>query len=162
MSIVPGPLLLATTGGRHGKVKTMPLSTSTAFTPTKELLTEAWKAVSCDPHNPDPDLELARGQEPKWSTHSLRRLADTVARRYREVTGVTEDEIDLYFGWNERVLLKAMQVHYATLSIRERMKRGFRAGRRRWGTRHRPVTAAKRGEAGKARAETMKAEVVLG
>jgi len=35
---------------------------------------------------------------------------------------VTEDEIDLYFGWNERVLLKAMQVHYATLSIRERMK----------------------------------------
>ena len=122
VSIIPGPLLLATTGGKYGKVKTMPLSSSTTFTPTKEILTEAWKAVCCDPHDPDPDLEIPQGQEPKWSTHSLRRLADTVARRYREVTGVTEDEIDLYFGWNERVLLKAMQVHYATLSIRERMK----------------------------------------
>ena len=38
-----------------------------------------------------------------------------------EVTGVTEDQIDIYFGWHEKVLLKAMQVHYASLSIRERM-----------------------------------------
>ena len=44
-----------------------------------------------------------------------------MARRYREVTGVTEDEIDIYFGWHERQLLRAMQVHYATMSIRERM-----------------------------------------
>ena len=108
VSIIPGPLLLATTGGKYGKVKTMPLSSSTTFTPTKEILTEAWKAVCCDPHDPDPDLEIPQGQEPKWSTHSLRRLADTVARRYREVTGVTEDEIDLYFGWNERVLKKVL------------------------------------------------------
>ena len=59
--------------------------------------------------------------EPKWTSHSLRRLADTVARRFREETGTTEDEIDMYFGWHERVLLKAMQVHYATLAVRERM-----------------------------------------
>ena len=39
-----------------------------------------------------------------------------------EVTGVTVDEIDIHFGWNERVLLKAMQIHYASMSIRERMK----------------------------------------
>jgi hypothetical protein len=45
-----------------------------------------------------------------------------VARRYRHVSGATEAQIDIYFGWNERVLLKAMQVHYASLSIRERMQ----------------------------------------
>ena len=44
-----------------------------------------------------------------------------MARRYRGETGVTEDQIDIYFGWNEKLLLKAMQVHYASLSIKERM-----------------------------------------
>jgi len=28
---------------------------------------------------------------------------------------------DIYFGWQERVLKRAMQVHYAAMSIRERM-----------------------------------------
>ena len=111
------PLLMATTGGKKPVPKLMPLSTSTAFGPTKQLLVEAWKALLGN----DPDLDLPPGKEPKWSTHSLRRLADTVARRYMEVTGVTEDQIDIYFGWHEKVLLKAMQVHYASLSIRERM-----------------------------------------
>ena len=115
---VPGPLLLATTGGKRPAMKIMPLSTSTASTPTKELLTRAWKELLGN----DPDLDLAPGQEPKWSTHSLRRLADTTARRYMDVMGVTEDQIDIYFGWHEKVLLKAMQVHYASLSIRERMR----------------------------------------
>ena len=36
--------------------------------------------------------------------------------------GTTDADIDLFFGWNERVLLKAMQIHYATMAIRERMK----------------------------------------
>ncbi len=61
------------------------------------------------------------GREPRWSSHSLRRMTDTVTRRYMEVTGVSESEIDLYFGWHERILLKAMQNHYAAMSIRERM-----------------------------------------
>ena len=52
----------------------------------------------------------------------MRRLADTVARRFRELTGTTEDQIDIYFGWHEKILLKAMQVHYASLSILERME----------------------------------------
>ena len=53
--------------------------------------------------------------------HSLRRLADSCARRYREYTKTTEAQIDLYFGWQERVLKKMMQVHYESLSIRARM-----------------------------------------
>ena len=99
----------------------MPYSTSTASAPTKELLTNAWRAGLVDGVSTDADLDLPPGQEPKWSTHSLRRLADTVARRYREASGTTEDQIDIYFGWHEKILLKAMQVHYASLSIRERM-----------------------------------------
>ena len=51
----------------------------------------------------------------------MRRLADTTARRYREAMNVSESEIDIYFGWHERVLRKEMQVHYEALSPRERM-----------------------------------------
>ena len=43
-----------------------------------------------------------------------------VARAARGAGGTSEKEIDLYFGWNERLLKKAMRVHYASMSIRER------------------------------------------
>ena len=118
---VPGPLLLATTGGKHAKVKIMPLSVSSTFAVTKELLTRAWKKANEDELDPDPDLDLESGREPKWSTHSLRRLADTVARRYAGETGATEAQIDIYFGWHEKILLKAMQNHYNAMSITARM-----------------------------------------
>ncbi len=36
---------------------------------------------------------------------------------------VTTAEIDLFFGWHERVLLKEMQTHYESLSIRDKMKK---------------------------------------
>jgi hypothetical protein len=96
---------------------------SRAFAPTKELLTKAWEAANADPLDPDPDLDVDARREPRWATHSLRRLADTIARRFREQTGVTEAMIDIYFGWHEKILLKAMQTHYAAMSIRERMDR---------------------------------------
>jgi hypothetical protein len=126
--IVPGPLLLSTTGGIYPKVTSMPLAVSSAFGPTKELLQKAYVKANLDPRNPDPDLDLRAGEEPKWSTHSLRRLADTTARRYRSETGTTADMIDLYFGWQERILKKAMQVHYASLSIIERMRQAWITG----------------------------------
>ena len=75
-----------------------------------------------------PDLDLREGEEPKWTTHSLRRLAGTTARRHREATGTTEAEIDIFFGWHEKVLLRAMQVHYALMSIRERMAKACITG----------------------------------
>ena len=66
---------------------------------------------------------VAAGDKAKWTTHSLRRLAATTARRWREEMGVTGDEIDIYLGWQERMLLKAMQYHYATLNMLERMEK---------------------------------------
>ena len=62
------------------------------------------------------------GSRGKTSAGSARRLADTTARRFRADMDVTEAEIDLYFGWHEKVLLKEMQRHYAAMIIRERMK----------------------------------------
>ena len=40
---------------------------------------------------------------------------------HREETGATEAQIDIFFGWHEKILLKAMQVHYEGLSTRARM-----------------------------------------
>ena len=119
-SVVPGPLLLATTGGTRGKLKLMPFQPGSASSHTKEILGLAAEAVT-KRMGSDPDLETQPGRAPKWSTHSLRRLADTVARKYRDSMSVSESEIDIYFGWHERVLLKEMQVHYEALSPKERM-----------------------------------------
>jgi len=115
-------MLLSTTGGAKPRVSAMPFATSSAFAPTKELLIRAWQLANENLSDPDPDLDLREGEEPKWTTHSLRRLGDTVARRDRELTGTTEAEIDIYFGWQERVLRRAMQVYYASMSIRDRIK----------------------------------------
>jgi hypothetical protein len=120
-NVIAGPLLLATTGGRYADFTLMPLAVGSVGGALKEVLESAYEVAMSDPDSPDPDIEIRAGKKPKFSTHSLRRLANTTARRYREETKTSADEIDLYFGWNERVLLKAMQVHYAKMSIRERM-----------------------------------------
>ena len=120
-SKAPGPLLLSTTGGQWPKLTPMPMSTGTAFEPTKELLVAAAELAGADKSDPDPDLDTAYGRAPKWTSHSLRRGADTAARQYKEETGATEAQIDIFFGWHEKILLKAMQVHYEGLSTRARM-----------------------------------------
>ena len=105
------------------KIKPMPVSLGTTPESLTQLLERAWRELNpSGSASLDPDLELPPGELPKWSSHSLRRLADTVARRYRVLMEVTEDQIDIYFGWHEKILLRAMQVHYATLSGRERMR----------------------------------------
>ena len=49
--------------------------------------------------------------------------SDTVARRDMEATEASAADIDLFYGWHERVLTKEMQVHYSSMSIKERMKK---------------------------------------
>ena len=66
---------------------------------------------------------MVPGKEPKWSSHSCRRGALTAGKRNRDKSEATEGEIDIYFGWNERVLLKAMQMHYEAMDTRQRMKK---------------------------------------
>ena len=38
-------------------------------------------------------------------------------------TGTSAAEIDIYFGWHEKILLKDMQAHYSAMSVRERFKK---------------------------------------
>ena len=64
---------------------------------------------------------MEAGQGPKWVSHSLRRCANTAAQRFKKESGATAPEIDLFFGWHEKVLLAEMQRHYEGMSIRVRM-----------------------------------------
>ena len=75
-SIVEGPLLLATTGGNKPALKDMPLGTGSGGDPMKELLTQA----AFNLKGKDEELDVEAGREAKWSSHSLRRLADTTRR----------------------------------------------------------------------------------
>ena len=61
--------------------------------------------MSVTPINP-------RGQVPRSAHHSNRRGSNTVARRTQALTGATEMEIDLTYGWQERFYNSKMQVHY--------------------------------------------------
>ena len=58
--------------------------------------------------------------EPLWGHHSFRRFADTVARETMALTGATEQDIDLYFGWMENFYNQKMQVHYQSRFDRTR------------------------------------------
>jgi hypothetical protein len=115
-TVVPAPLMLST---QHMLMGVAPSST---YETMKELLTKACDEV----YTQDPYLSAQLRQTSKWSNHSLRRAADTIARRTRLATdhgreAVTKEEIDIYFGWHEAELSKDMQIHYATLSLRERL-----------------------------------------
>ena len=116
-SVVPAPLLLST---QHLLMGVAPSST---YETMKELLTSACDEVGAS----DPYMSAQLRATTKWTNHSLRRAADTIARRTRLITehgreAVTTEENDLYFGWHEMELSKDMQIHYSTLSLRERIR----------------------------------------
>ena len=122
-SIVMGPLIRATAGAH---VTLMPLASSSTFGVSKELLEDAYARANAD--SPDPHFDLQGLLQPIFSNHSWRRLADSQARRDMNVVEggrepVTKEEIDLYFGWHEMELSKDMQLHYATMSLAERIRK---------------------------------------
>ena len=45
-----------------------------------------------------------------------------VARQTMHLTGATERDIDMVFGWKEAFYSKEMQLHYATMGLVERIK----------------------------------------
>ena len=53
----------------------------------------------------------------------LLRQADTVARATMGRSGSTEQDIDLTFGWNERMYNQKMQYHYETRFNRDKRYR---------------------------------------
>ena len=67
---------------------------------------------------PSPSLD-----SPLWGHHSLRRCADTVARATMAKSGVSEQDIDLVFGWLEAMYSHRMQLHYETRFNRDKRYR---------------------------------------
>ena len=100
----------------------MPVDPSTTYSTLHKIFDEAY-LLSNPPGSPDPWLDLQGLDEPLWGHNSLRRLADTVARATMDKTGVTEEDIDLTFGWMEKAYNHQMQYHYATRFNRDKRYR---------------------------------------
>ena len=108
-SIVPGPLMRAT----HGKSLSfshMPLQPSSTYDLLHECLPRAYELANAE--GPDPELDLRGLAAPLWGHHSIRRGADTKARHTMHLTGASERDIDMIFGWNEHLYKAMMQLHY--------------------------------------------------
>ena len=88
----------------------MPLQPSSTYGMLHECLPKAFDMANAN--GPDPDLDLQGLVKPLWGHHSLRRGADTRARHTMHLTGATERDIDMIFGWNEHMYKAIMQLHY--------------------------------------------------
>lgn len=107
VSIVEGPLIRATHGGL-GHTH-MPLSLSSTYAPLHRYFDEVYKRANTS-YDPDPELDLQGREHPKFGNHSDRRCADTVARQTRAETCATIEDIDIVFGWKEKIYSKDMHV----------------------------------------------------
>ena len=106
--ITPSPLLRATRGVR---VSLMPLSEGSTYQRFTTLLPEAEKMAQ-EREGGDPDFDLESRGEASYGNHSMREMADHVARQTMRETGATETDIDRMFGWCEAWYRKKMQLHY--------------------------------------------------
>ena len=116
VSTALGPLVLATEAGT--RVLPVALEAATSYDALHKLMDQAYIAAN-PPGDPDPWLDLGGLEDPLWGHHSLRRLADTVARQTMARSGATEMDIDLTFGWQERMYSQKMQHHYESLFTRD-------------------------------------------
>ena len=117
LDIVPGPLLRAS----HGKAKGfthMPIVPGSTYSIIHDSFDSAFQRAS--ETSPDPELDLQGFGEPLWGHHSLRRFEDTVARETMHLTGASEQDIDIIFGWLEAFYSQKMQLHYQSRFTRER------------------------------------------
>lgn len=119
VSVVMGPLLRSTDGAH---VSHMPLDPSGTYKTLHKMLDDAYELANPE-SNPDPWLDLQGLDGPLWGHHSFRRGADTVARATRERSGTDEEDIDIIFGWNERMYSRKMQHHYETRFNRDKRYR---------------------------------------
>ena len=115
-----GPLIRATSGS---SLTHMPLSTDSTYKLLHSVMESAYRMANSNELGPDPELDLMGALEPHWTHHSWRRFADKVARETRKETGVSDTDIDLFFGWMEAFYRKQMQLHYAGRTDRVKRSR---------------------------------------
>ena len=104
----------------HGKLgsSSMPLNGQSTYGMLHEIMKASYEIANAS--SPDPELDLMGLSDPLWGHHSFRRFADTVARQTMHLTGATEEDIDLIFGWMEAFYSAKMQRHYDSGFTRER------------------------------------------
>ena len=116
-SLVPGPLMRATHGKDMG-FSHMPLQPSSTYSMLHKCFPRAYELANAE--SADTELDLRGLLKPLWGHHSARRGADTKARDTMHITGATERDIDLVFGWNEAMYRAIMQLHYESNTQRDR------------------------------------------
>jgi hypothetical protein len=109
MDVIPGPLIRATSGHRLTHMPYSPNSTHIHLTPAMMMaFTEVQSSGRVDP-----EYEPIEGQDPKFANHSNRRHADRVAMRNAKTTGISESDINFFFGWELKKMAETMRLHYA-------------------------------------------------
>ena len=99
----------------------MPLSEGSTYTNFIDLLKVADRLVQQE--GPDPMFDLEGRDTSSYGNHSLRQMADHVARSTQSQTGATDTEIDRMFGWNEAFYRKLMRLHYVAKAVRLQLRR---------------------------------------
>ena len=117
LSVVPGPLLRASHGKALGFTH-MPIVAGSTYDTLHLAMDDSFRAANLT--SQDPELDLQGWPGPAWGHHSFRRFGDTVARETMGLTGATEKDIDLIFGWNEAFYHAKMQDHYECVFTRSR------------------------------------------
>ena len=105
--LTPGPFLRASRGSM---ITMMPLSEGSTYEKFVKLLPQAEKRAR---ERGDPDFDLESRTEASYGNHSLRQMADHIAKKTQALTGATDVDIDRMFGWNEAWYRKKMRLHYA-------------------------------------------------
>ena len=103
----PAPFIRSTRGA---SITLMPLGEASTYRNFIDLLPAAEAIVG--QRGADPYFDLASRSESSYGNHSLRQMADRVARRTMSITGVSGEYIDAAFGWNEAAARKRQQLHY--------------------------------------------------
>ena len=116
VELVPGPLMRSTHGKGMG-MPHMPLQPSSTYKMLHDCFDRAFEMANME--TADPELDLRGLSAPLWGHHSARRGADTIARDSMEITGATERDIDIIFGWNEHMYRAVMQLHYESNTQRD-------------------------------------------
>jgi len=121
-SLVPGPFLIASSGGGHAKPTLLPIASSSVSSNVSKHLKLSMLWANEDPSNPDPDCSMSNEElhKAKYGSHGMRRLADTESIRYADAHGIDKKRINMRMGWKEAELAHDSQTHYEESHIKLR------------------------------------------
>ena len=119
--VVMGPLFRATLGHALTHMPYSPASTHVHLVPAMRAAFERVKSSGVA----DPEYDVTTDPEPKFANHSNRRHADRVAMRGQADSGITDEDINFFFGWELKKMAERMTLHYRGLDrvLRLRLSR---------------------------------------